>query len=156
MIIIVHRYLVFFFVFLFISGCASRLPVEKGSCGKTTGSQGSSAGIQISSHRGKQNTVEDTSLHETLQDENQNVLDAAMDFYQTANEFWEQGDLENALNALDESYTLILEVGEEAGEVVLQQKEDLRFTIAKRIMEVYASRFNVANGNQRVLIQLLK
>ena len=151
MIIIVRRYLVFFFVFLFISGCASRLPVEKGSCGKTTGSQGSSAGIQISSHRGKQNTVEDTSLHETLQDENQNVLDAAMDFYQTANEFWEQGDLENALNALDESYTLILEVGEEAGEVVLQQKEDLRFTIAKRIMEVYASRFNVANGNQRAI-----
>ncbi|MBW2221398.1 MAG: LysM peptidoglycan-binding domain-containing protein [Deltaproteobacteria bacterium] len=151
MIIIVHRYLVFFFVFLFISGCASGLFVKKGSCGETTGSQGSSAGIQVSSHSDKQNSAEDTSLYESLQDENQNVLDAAMDFYQTANEFWEQGDLENALSALDESYALILEVGEETGEAILQQKEDLRFTIAKRIMEVYASRFNVANGNQKAI-----
>jgi len=77
---------------------------------------------------------------------NQRLLDSAMEFYQTANEFWEQGDLDNALDALDKAYSIILEVGGDADPGMVQQKEDLRYTIAKRIMEVYASRFNVANG----------
>ncbi|MBD3320411.1 MAG: LysM peptidoglycan-binding domain-containing protein [Chitinivibrionales bacterium] len=76
----------------------------------------------------------------------QQLLDSAMEFYQTANEFWEQGDLDNALDALDKSYSILLEVGAGADPTMIQQKEDLRYTIAKRIMEVYASRFNVVNG----------
>ncbi len=150
MIIIVYRYLAFFCVLLFFSGCVSS-PVKEGASGRTTASQDSYAGIQVSSNSEQQNAGEDTSLYRTLQDKNQSLIDAAMDFYQSANEFWEQGNLENALNALDESYTLILEVGEEAEEALLQQKEDLRFTIAKRITEVYASRFNVAHGNQNAI-----
>lgn len=81
----------------------------------------------------------------------QGLLDSAIDFYQTSNEFWEQGDLENALDALDKSYSLILEVGRDVDQEMLQQKEDLRFTIAKRILEVYSSRFNVANGYQNAI-----
>jgi membrane-bound lytic murein transglycosylase D len=77
---------------------------------------------------------------------NQELLDSALDFCQASNDFWESGDLDNALDALDKAYSLILKVTTDDDPEVLQQKEDLRFTISKRIIEVYSSRFTVANG----------
>ena len=77
---------------------------------------------------------------------NQEMLDSALGFCEAANDFWEQGDLENAIDALDEAYYLILQVKPDQDPEILQQTEDLRFTISKRIIEVYSSRFTVANG----------
>ncbi|UCG64763.1 MAG: LysM peptidoglycan-binding domain-containing protein [Deltaproteobacteria bacterium] len=79
----------------------------------------------------------------------QEMLDSALEFCQTANYFWERGELDNALNALDQSYSLILKVNPEDGAEILQQRDDLRFTISKRIIEVYTSRFTVANGYEK-------
>ena len=79
----------------------------------------------------------------------QEMLDSALEFCETANYFWERGELDNALNALDQSYSLILKVNPEDGAEILQQRDDLRFTISKRIIEVYTSRFTVANGYKK-------
>jgi len=79
----------------------------------------------------------------------QEMLDSALEFCETANYFWERGELDNALNALDQSYSLILKVNPEDAAEILQQRDDLRFTISKRIIEVYASRFTVANGYKK-------
>ena len=87
----------------------------------------------------------------STQDENQRLLDSAIEFYQIAQDSWEEGDFESALNSLDESYSLILKVNGEYDSTIMQQKEDLRFTISKRIMEVYASRFSVVAGNQKAI-----
>ena len=83
---------------------------------------------------------------ETPQTTNQELLDSALGYCQASNDFWEQGDLDNALDALDKAYSLILKVNRDNSPELLQQKEDLRFTISKRITEVYSSRFTVANG----------
>ena len=83
---------------------------------------------------------------ETSETTNQELLDSALDYCQASNDFWEQGDLDNALDALDKAYSLILKVNRDNSPELLQQKEDLRFTISKRITEVYSSRFTVANG----------
>ena len=88
---------------------------------------------------------------ETSQMTNQELLDSALDFCQASNDFWEQGDLDNALDALDKAYSLILKVNQDDNPEVLQQKEDLRITISKRIVEVYTSRFTVANGHYKVI-----
>jgi len=61
-------------------------------------------------------------------------------------ELWQKGELENALEALDEAYSLILGVDADDSTKLIQQKEDLRFSIAKRILEIYASRNIVVNG----------
>jgi len=80
----------------------------------------------------------------------QENLDTALEFCQASNDYWEQGDLENAIDALDQAYSLILKINSnEAPPEIMQEKEDLRFTISKRIAEVYASRFTVANGNHK-------
>lgn len=82
---------------------------------------------------------------------NQYYLDSAMGFYQAGYEFWEEGDIENALDSLDQAYSLILKVDPEQDPVILQQRDDLRVTIAKRIIEVYASRFTAVNGSHEAI-----
>ncbi len=86
---------------------------------------------------------------------NQEILDSALEFYQASSDFWERGDLDNAIAALDKAYSLILKVSADEDPVILQQKEDLRITISRRIVEVYASRFTVANGNHKEIPLLM-
>jgi membrane-bound lytic murein transglycosylase D len=87
---------------------------------------------------------------ENLKNSDQEKLDSALEFCQASNDFWERGDLDNAIDALDQAYSLILKVNTEDPEI-MQQRDDLRFTISKRIIEVYSSRFIVANGINKVI-----
>ncbi|MFV9645587.1 MAG: transglycosylase SLT domain-containing protein, partial [Desulfobacterales bacterium] len=77
----------------------------------------------------------------------QSVLDEALDFCQASQDFWQKGELENAIEALDQAYSLILNVDTNDDLALVQQREDLRFMISKRILEIYASRNIVVNGN---------
>jgi membrane-bound lytic murein transglycosylase D len=79
---------------------------------------------------------------------NQDLLDSALEYAQTANDYWERGDMDNAIEALDTAYFLILNVKTDDDPDLLQQKEDLRFTISKRVVEINASRFTVAAGDR--------
>ncbi len=81
----------------------------------------------------------------------QMILDEALGFCEAAQEFWQKGELENALEALDQAYSLILEIEFEDQPQQMQQKEDLRFLISKRILEIYASRNTVANGSHNAI-----
>ena len=88
----------------------------------------------------------------TVEKSEQEMLDSALEFCHASNDYWEHGDLENAIDALDQAYSLILKInGNTANPEILQQKEDLRFTISKRITEVYSSRFIVANGYYKAI-----
>ena len=81
----------------------------------------------------------------------QEILDSALEFCQASYDFWQQGDLPNAIDALDQAYSLILKVNSVDDSEILQQRDDLRYTISKRIMEVYSSRFTVANGHNKAI-----
>ena len=78
----------------------------------------------------------------------QPILDEALDFCDVAQELWQKGELEAAIEALDQAYSLILSLDDTAlDHRLVQQKEDIRFMISKRILEIYASRNIVVNGN---------
>ncbi|MGB2689654.1 MAG: LysM peptidoglycan-binding domain-containing protein [Desulfobacterales bacterium] len=81
----------------------------------------------------------------------QSALDEALDFCQASQDFWQKGELENALEALDHAYALILKTDTTNSPILIQQKEDLRFMISKRILEIYASRNIVVNGNHNAI-----
>jgi membrane-bound lytic murein transglycosylase D len=81
----------------------------------------------------------------------QTDLDDALDLCQLSQDFWQQGELENAVDALDRAYALILSVDTSDQPKLIQQKEDLRFMISKRILEIYASRNIVINGNYNAI-----
>ena len=88
---------------------------------------------------------------QTRKKSDQEMLDSALEFCQASYDFWEQGDLTNAIDALDQAYSLILKVNANHDPEILQQREDLRFTISKRIIECYSSRFTVANGYHKAI-----
>jgi membrane-bound lytic murein transglycosylase D len=81
----------------------------------------------------------------------QTDLDDALDLCQLSQDYWQQGELENAVDALDRAYALILSVDTSDQPKLIQQKEDLRFMISKRILEIYASRNIVLNGNHKAI-----
>lgn len=86
---------------------------------------------------------------DTPKEENQGSLDTALEFCEASQELWAEGNLYKAIDALDQAYTLILEVDPDNNPKLIQQKEDLRFMISKRILEIYASRYTVVNGNHK-------
>lgn len=77
----------------------------------------------------------------------QSSLDAALEFCNASQEYWSEGNLDKAIATLDEAYSLVLNVKTGGDAELVQQKEDLRFTISKRILEIYASRYTAVNGN---------
>jgi membrane-bound lytic murein transglycosylase D len=81
----------------------------------------------------------------------QTDLDEALELCEVSQEYWQQGELENAVEALDRAYALILSVDTSNRPKLIQQKEDLRFMISKRILEIYASRNIVVNGNHNAI-----
>lgn len=81
----------------------------------------------------------------------QQLLDSALAYCQRSQESWENGDFEESISALDKAYSLILKVSPGEDPEILQQKEDLRFTISKRILECYSARFKAVNGNHNAI-----
>jgi membrane-bound lytic murein transglycosylase D len=58
--------------------------------------------------------------------------------------------MDEAIESLDQAYALILKVTSNNPKLS-QQKEDLRFVISKRIMELYASRHVAVEGNHHAI-----
>jgi membrane-bound lytic murein transglycosylase D len=94
---------------------------------------------------------EEIILEEGHDDKRQNLLDAALESYQTAQELWSQGELEEAIAALDEAYSFILQVNGDSDPAMIQQKEDLRILISRRLIEIYASRYSTVNGSHKAI-----
>lgn len=88
---------------------------------------------------------------ETAAKSPQAKLDEALEFCRDSQDYWQRGELEKALDALDQAYLLILEVEPQDDFKLVQEKEDLRFMISKRILEIYASRNIVVNGHHNAI-----
>ncbi len=76
----------------------------------------------------------------------QEKIDQALELCNFAQKMWEKGKLEEALSNLDSAYFSILEIDPDISPEYNQQKEDIRYLISKRILEIYASRQIVLNG----------
>ncbi len=90
--------------------------------------------------------VKESPLEQKSKNHKQETMDEAIELLGQSQDFWEKGDLENALKSLDKAYELILDVDGDLD--ISRQKDDLRFMISKRILEIYASMHTVATGNK--------
>jgi membrane-bound lytic murein transglycosylase D len=77
-------------------------------------------------------------------EEEQDIMEKALDLLEVADAFWEKGDVENTLNTLDKAYALVLETNGDVA--VARQKDDLRLLISKRILSVYSAKQTATNG----------
>ncbi|MCP2619922.1 LysM peptidoglycan-binding domain-containing protein [Candidatus Aminicenantes bacterium AC-334-K16] len=76
-------------------------------------------------------------------------LELAWQAYQDAQTAWDKGDLDTALLALDEAYSLLLKADLPPDSPLIQDKNDLRLLISRRIQEIYASRISAVIDNHR-------
>ncbi|WP_186443037.1 lytic transglycosylase [Desulfobotulus alkaliphilus] len=77
-------------------------------------------------------------------------FDQALDFYDAANEFWKAGEYDAALESLDQAYAIIIRTESLTAED-LQQRDDIRLTIARRIQEIYSSQTIGVQGKQSAI-----
>jgi len=103
----------------------------------------------------KRNDENETNQYPYPEKKTQSILDEALDFCQLSQVFWQKGEFESALEALDQAYSLILGINSNESPETIQQKEDLRFMISKRILEIYASRNIVVNGDHNAIPMLM-
>ncbi len=82
-------------------------------------------------------------------DDDQAMLDDALALTDSAQEYWEDNDMDEAIESLDQAYALILKVPNDPK--LSQQKDDLRFMISKKIMELYASRQTTVKGSYNAI-----
>lgn len=79
---------------------------------------------------------EETSSAERMQEK----LDLALHLCQEAQKAWEESDIEKAIDNLDLAFEFLINVNPDDDSNLLQQKDDLRFLISRRMVEIYASR----------------
>jgi membrane-bound lytic murein transglycosylase D len=77
-------------------------------------------------------------------DDEQDMMDKALDLLEVADNYWENGDVDNTLIVLDKAYALILDTNGDPA--VARQKDDLRLLVSKRILAAYSARQTVARG----------
>jgi len=85
----------------------------------------------------------------------QSSLEAAMDLTETADEYWVDGDVEKSLEALDQAYGLIVGVDSGGDPELIRQKEDLRYAISKKVIQIYASRYTAAKGSHKAIPRIM-
>jgi membrane-bound lytic murein transglycosylase D len=75
-------------------------------------------------------------------------ISRALALCRAAQSYWKRGEIDMAIDALDQAYGLVLSVDPGNDPEVLQEMEDLRITISRRILEIYSSRHVVVNGKR--------
>ena len=105
----------------------------------------------VLSGSGEECAVEEGSDAQAETDGGDAALNLALALCQQAQRKWQAGELDQAIGLLDDAYALILEVDSDNDALLTQEKEDLRLTIAKRIMEIYSSRRVAINGQRNAI-----
>jgi membrane-bound lytic murein transglycosylase D len=77
------------------------------------------------------------------------ILEDALNAYQDAQIAWSKTDIDTALAALDDAYSLLLQLELPQESPLNQEKNDLRLLIAQRIQEIYASHLIAVGENHR-------
>ena len=99
----------------------------------------------------KPNTAFDKDDKASDKTEARRIIDNALLLYKNAQKMWEKGNLEEALNDLDNAYSEIVAIDLDQTPDLNQEKEDLRYMISKRILEIYASRHIVVTGKHNAI-----
>ena len=79
----------------------------------------------------------DEDFDEEDKEGDRDLMEEALTYLNQSQKLWEKGDIEKALDFLDQAYTLVLETDGDLE--IARQKDDLRLLISKRILAIYSS-----------------
>jgi len=97
----------------------------------------------------KEDDIEDVDSLISTNDDKEIALNRALFLCELSQIEWKQGEIERAIEKLDQAYALILKVEPENNPSFLEEKENLRVAISRRMLEIYSSRLVVVNSQNR-------
>jgi membrane-bound lytic murein transglycosylase D len=74
------------------------------------------------------------------------IMEEALLLLDESHKYWVNGELEDALEMLDQAYALLLDTN--GNPDITRQKDDLRLMISKRILAIYNSHQSIAKGKR--------
>lgn len=96
-----------------------------------------------------QETTKNINTQENLDNKlevEQDIMEKALELLNNSQELWVNGEIEYALDALDQAYAILLDVNGDAD--MARQKDDLRLLISKKILAIYTSRQSITSGRR--------
>ncbi|HEX2957464.1 MAG TPA: LysM peptidoglycan-binding domain-containing protein [Chitinispirillaceae bacterium] len=101
---------------------------------------------KLPSHVAMSHPSSDEDFDEEDREGDRDLMEEALTYLNQSQKLWEQGDIEKALDFLDQAYTLVLETDGDLE--IARQKDDLRLLISKRILAIYSSMQSTTRGNR--------
>ena len=136
-----------------LPGCSDEKPTEpvKEASGLIKQPETSDEDETISNPQAlvKEDDIEDVDSLISTNDDKEIALNRALFLCELSQIAWKQGEIERAIEKLDQAYALILRVEPENNPSFLQEKENLRVAISRRMLEIYSSRLVVVNSQSR-------
>jgi membrane-bound lytic murein transglycosylase D len=83
-------------------------------------------------------------VNEQEREKGRDIMEEALELLDESREYWVKGDLENALDLLDQAYALLLDTNGEPD--IARQKDDIRLLISKQILAIYSSMHTTTSG----------
>ncbi|MHB8908726.1 MAG: LysM peptidoglycan-binding domain-containing protein [Syntrophales bacterium] len=83
---------------------------------------------------------------EDLEEAERDIMEEALVLLNESHTYWVHGDIEDALEMLDQAYALLIDTN--GNPDMARQKDDLRLMISKRILSIYNSLPGVAKGKR--------
>lgn len=78
--------------------------------------------------------------------EEQDIMEDALALLEESQEYWKKGDIESALELLDQAYSLIIDT--DGDPAIARQKDDVRLLISKKILAIYNSMQTATSGRR--------
>jgi membrane-bound lytic murein transglycosylase D len=91
--------------------------------------------------------------NEQEREKGRDIMEEALELLDESREFWVKGDLENALDLLDQAYALLLDADGEPD--IARQKDDIRLLISKQILAIYSSMHTTTSGKHSEIQHVL-
>ena len=97
----------------------------------------------------RQEVVQNAPLGESVDnkhEEEQDIMEKALELLNNSHEYWAKGEVEDALEALDQAYAILLDTNGDPD--IARQKDDLRLLISKKILAIYTAKHSVTSGQR--------
>lgn len=94
----------------------------------------------------KSNPQEKPTPNAPEEETERDIMEEALLLLEESNKYWVNGELEDAIQMLDQAYALLLDT--DGNPDIVRQKDDLRLMISKRILAIYNSHQSVTMGKR--------
>ena len=134
------------------------IPTKKNGLTKSAGAVDTPGPIISSDLSGKSEAIKKQPVQNPLllnprdersvreEEKERDIMEEALLLLDESQKYWVNGELEDALQMLDQAYALLLDTN--GNPDIVRQKDDLRLMISKRILAIYNSNQSVVNGKR--------